>query len=110
MARSDAKSAGKASLRLQGADQRMQRAPSFTGVLQAHRAAQRNLRQGGRRVEKTRFTGRSADRAGFRGRKESCLPRGRWFRARQTARGKRRELVLALTVTIRNDGYRDCIS
>ena len=57
--------------------------------------------------KKLGLPGRSADRAGFRGRKESCLPRGRRFRTGQTARGKRRELVLASTVTIRDDGYRE---
>ena len=52
--------------------------------------------------KKLGLPGRSPHRAGFRGGKKSCLPRGRRFRTGQTARGKRRELVLASTVTIRN--------
>ena len=46
--------------------------------------------------KKLGLPGEVPDRAGFRGRKESRLSRSRRFRAGQTARGKRRELVFGL--------------
>ena len=51
LARSDAEPARKASLWLEGANQCLQRAPPFAGVLQADRAAQEHLRQSRRPLD-----------------------------------------------------------
>ena len=86
----DPEPAGKAALRLEGADQRLQGASPPSGLLQTHHAAQGGLRSGRRALDGTWIAGTGPHRQGVRNREHGHLSRGRRLRTRPPAgRNKR---------------------
>ena len=76
---------------------------SSAGLFEAHRVAERDVRQGRRRMEEARSAGTNSNRAGFRRGKESRLPRSGRLRAGKTTRRRR---LREEKITISNITYR----
>ena len=87
LAGSHAEPAGRAAVRFQGVDQRLQGAPLPAGVLQAHHAEAGDVRPGGRALEGVGAARNDSIGARLRGGQEGRLPRAGRLRARQEVAG-----------------------